>query len=34
MGIRGQQLVGDYQQLALAYQARLLAKSADPKFAK
>jgi hypothetical protein len=28
------QLEGDYQQLALAYQARLLAKSADSKIAK
>jgi hypothetical protein len=28
------QLEGDYQQLALAYQARLLTKSADSKIAK
>lgn len=33
-GYEVKQLEGDYQQLALAYQARLLAKSADPKFAK
>ena len=33
-GYEVKQLEGDYQQLALAYQARLLAKSADPKIAK
>jgi hypothetical protein len=33
-GYAVKQLEGDYQQLALAYQARLVAKSADPKFAK
>jgi hypothetical protein len=30
-GYEVKQLEGDYQQLAFAYQARLLAKSADPK---
>ena len=33
-GYEVKQLEGDYQQLALAYQARLLARSADPKIAK
>jgi hypothetical protein len=33
-GYEVKQLEGDYQQFALAYQARLLAKSADPKIAK
>jgi len=33
-GYEVKQLEGDYQQLALAYQARLLAKSAGPKIAK
>ena len=34
MDTTSEQLEGDYQQLALAYQARLLARSADPKIAK
>jgi hypothetical protein len=33
-GYEVKQLEGDYQQFALAYPARLLAKSADPKIAK
>jgi hypothetical protein len=33
-GYEVKQLDGDYQELALAYQQRLLAKRSDPKFAK